>query len=181
MKEKTPLLHKFVSMPPGHLQFRQRMPFTKEKMPWCPCPFKKRLYRPIKSFLLILSPPDLSITDSKSIDETIRRVERGSRIVVAVPSDTKLILQMPRGNLETIHPRPLVLSAIKKLLDTLRYQEAFIIMKRHRINWNLFYDHNPKVNIHIPNLELILRSACYSAGFGLVLSPKISLKLGRVL
>ena len=32
-----------------------------------------------------------------------------------------------------------------------------------------------------PNLGLILRSACYSAGLGLVLSLKISLKLGRVL
>ena len=32
-----------------------------------------------------------------------------------------------------------------------------------------------------PNLGLILGSACYSAELGLVLSPKISLKLGRVL
>ena len=32
-----------------------------------------------------------------------------------------------------------------------------------------------------PNLGLILRSSCYSAGLGLDLSPKISLKLGRVL
>ena len=31
------------------------------------------------------------------------------------------------------------------------------------------------------NLGFILKSACYSAGLGLVLSPKISLKLGRVL
>ena len=31
------------------------------------------------------------------------------------------------------------------------------------------------------NLGLILRSACYSAWLGIVLSPKISLKLGRVL
>ena len=30
-----------------------------------------------------------------------------------------------------------------------------------------------------PNLGLVLRSACYSAGMGLILSPKISLKLGR--
>ena len=30
-------------------------------------------------------------------------------------------------------------------------------------------------------LGSILRSACYSAGLGLVLSPKINLKLGRVL
>ena len=31
------------------------------------------------------------------------------------------------------------------------------------------------------DLGLILRSACYSAGLGLILSPKFSLKLGRVL
>ena len=37
--------------------------------------------------------------------------------------------------------------------------------------------------VTLPNLRLILRSACYSAGMGLVLSPKINLKLhvGRVL
>ena len=32
-----------------------------------------------------------------------------------------------------------------------------------------------------PNLGWFLRSACYSAGLGVVLSPKNSLKLGRVL
>ncbi|XP_071794308.1 elongator complex protein 1-like isoform X2 [Asterias amurensis] len=114
------------------------------------------------------NPKDLSITDSKSIDETIRRVERGSRIVVAVPSDTKLILQMPRGNLETIHPRPLVLSAIKKLLDTLRYREAFLIMKRHRINWNLFYDHNPKA--FLANIDLFVRELDSATSLNLVLT-----------
>lgn len=41
-----------------------------------------------------------------------RKVERGSRIVTVVPSSMSLILQMPRGNLETIHPRPLVMEAI---------------------------------------------------------------------
>ncbi|KAF3838893.1 hypothetical protein F7725_010661 [Dissostichus mawsoni] len=50
-------------------------------------------------------------------DETLRRVERGSRIVTVVPHDTRVILQMPRGNLET----------------------------KLRINMNLIYDHNPKV------------------------------------
>lgn len=46
-----------------------------------------------------------------------RRVERGSRIVTAVPSSMALILQMPRGNLETICPRPLVLEVIRRDLD----------------------------------------------------------------
>ena len=44
-------------------------------------------------------------------------MERGSHIVTCVSDDTKLILQMPRGNLETIHPRALVLSTVRKLLD----------------------------------------------------------------
>jgi elongator complex protein 1 len=43
----------------------------------------------------------------------LRRVERGSRIVVAVPSAMSLVLQMPRGNLETIFPRPFVLEVIR--------------------------------------------------------------------
>jgi elongator complex protein 1 len=46
-----------------------------------------------------------------------RRVERGSRIVTSVPSTMSLILQMPRGNLETINPRPLVMEVVKKDLD----------------------------------------------------------------
>lgn len=46
-----------------------------------------------------------------------RRVERGSRIVTAVPSTMSLILQMPRGNLETINPRPLVMEIVKQDID----------------------------------------------------------------
>ena len=29
-----------------NLQFHPRMPFTKKKMPWCPCPFKNEAYSP---------------------------------------------------------------------------------------------------------------------------------------
>jgi elongator complex protein 1 len=43
-----------------------------------------------------------------------RRVERGSQIVTVVPSAMALVLQMPRGNLETINPRPLVIEVLKR-------------------------------------------------------------------
>lgn len=43
-----------------------------------------------------------------------RRVERGALIVVACPSQMSLVLQMPRGNLETIYPRPLVLTVVRR-------------------------------------------------------------------
>lgn len=41
-----------------------------------------------------------------------RRVERGSRIVTSIPSAMSLVLQMPRGNLETVNPRPMVMANI---------------------------------------------------------------------
>lgn len=63
----------------------------------------------------------LSVTEDefKSMASTweTRKVERGSRIVVAVPSSMSLVLQMPRGNLETINPRPLVMEVVKQDLD----------------------------------------------------------------
>lgn len=42
-----------------------------------------------------------------------RRVERGALIVAACPSSMSLVLQMPRGNLETVYPRPLVLAVVR--------------------------------------------------------------------
>ena len=77
------------------------------------------------------------------LDENVRRVERGSRIVSILAHDTKVVLQMPRGNLETINPRALILSAIKKNLNLRQYATAFGIARKHRLNLNLLYDHNP--------------------------------------
>uniref|UniRef100_A0A8C9ELD2 Elongator complex protein 1 n=1 Tax=Pavo cristatus TaxID=9049 RepID=A0A8C9ELD2_PAVCR len=79
--------------------------------------------------------------------ETLRKVERGSRIITVVPQDTKVVLQMPRGNLETVHHRALVLAQIRKWLDRLMFREAFQCMRKLRINLNLLYDHNPKARV----------------------------------
>ncbi|KAF5903355.1 elongator complex protein 1 [Clarias magur] len=88
-------------------------------------------------------------------DESVRRVERGSRIVTVVPQDTRLILQMPRGNLETIHHRALVLAQVRKWLDELKFIDAFECMRKLRINLNLIYDHNPSA--FLENTELFLK------------------------
>jgi elongator complex protein 1 len=78
------------------------------------------------------------------ITESTRALERGSRIVVAVPPpDTKVVLQMPRGNLEVIHPRALSLHIVKTLLDDCNFKLAMEIFRRQRINQNLIVDHNP--------------------------------------
>ncbi|NXS51860.1 ELP1 protein, partial [Brachypteracias leptosomus] len=93
--------------------------------------------------------------------ETLRKVERGSRIITVVPQDTKVVLQMPRGNLETVHHRALVLAQIRKWLDRLMFKEAFQCMRKLRINLNLLYDHNPKASmpssVFLENAETFIR------------------------
>ncbi|EFA84443.1 elongation protein 1 [Heterostelium album PN500] len=76
-------------------------------------------------------------------DDSTREVERGSRIAVVVPHDTRVVLQMPRGNLEAISPRSLTLSTIRELLNEHQYGKAFSTMRRNRIDMNFLYDHNP--------------------------------------
>ena len=73
-----------------------------------------------------------------------RRVERGSRIVAVVPSSMSVVLQMPRGNLETISPRPLVLQVVRRHIDRKEYREAYLTCRRHRIDLNLLCDHCPE-------------------------------------
>lgn len=80
---------------------------------------------------------------SQVVEEANRRVERGSRIVCVVPTLAKVILQMPRGNLELIQPRVLVISELVQLIDELKYGAAFEVMKRHRIDMNLLCDYRP--------------------------------------
>ncbi|NXG38342.1 ELP1 protein, partial [Dromaius novaehollandiae] len=94
-------------------------------------------------------------------NETVRNVERGSRIITVVPQDTKVVLQMPRGNLETVHHRALVLAQIRKWLNRLMFREAFQCMRKLRINLNLLYDHNPKASmptsVFLENVETFIR------------------------
>lgn len=73
-----------------------------------------------------------------------RKVERGSQLVTAVPLDMRVVLQMPRGNLEVISPRPLAVHLIKRLLTEHNYHQAIDIMRKQRVDLNLLYDHNPE-------------------------------------
>ncbi|KAJ3932076.1 MAG: IkappaB kinase complex IKAP component [Lentinula lateritia] len=90
--------------------------------------------------------PTLLMSDNNSKDITSdwekRRVERGSRIVVCVPSSMSLVLQMPRGNLETINPRPLVLEVVRQDLNAGQYRKAFFSCRKHRIDLNFLVAHD---------------------------------------
>ncbi|CAF1231544.1 unnamed protein product [Rotaria sordida] len=89
-----------------------------------------------------------SLVNDQTIAEiSHRRTERGTRIVCTAYTDLKLILQMPRGNIETIYPRPLLLTYIcSELIDSevINYKRAFELMRKNRLNLNFLYDYKPK-------------------------------------
>lgn len=54
-----------------------------------------------------------------------------------------VVLQMPRGNLETIYPRAMVLAGIRSLVDAKEYGKAFAHCRTQRVDMNILYDHKP--------------------------------------
>ena len=72
-----------------------------------------------------------------------RLLEWGSRLVASVSSKDNVFLQLPRGNLEGVHPRPLVLESLRQLLDSRQYGEALAVARKQRIDMNFLVDHDP--------------------------------------
>ena len=93
--------------------------------------------------------------DEPEKDERCRSIERGAKIVTVMPSAYSLVLQMPRGNLETIYPRALVLSAIRQSLRDRDYKKAFLICRTHRVDVNILHDYAPEQFMH--DLALFVR------------------------
>uniref|UniRef100_A0AC35U0I8 Elongator complex protein 1 n=1 Tax=Rhabditophanes sp. KR3021 TaxID=114890 RepID=A0AC35U0I8_9BILA len=97
--------------------------------------------------------PRETLKNITTLPSTGRMVERGSRLVSFDPRGTRVWLQMPRGNLETIQPRTMLLFELKKLFDQNEWKKAHIEMRRHRIDMNLMFDHDPeKFLLNIPNI-----------------------------
>lgn len=72
-----------------------------------------------------------------------RSVERGSRLVAFFPTLPVVVLQMPRGNLESITPRACLLPYIMTKILKGDYLTAFDFMRRQRVDLNLIVDMNP--------------------------------------
>ncbi|XP_058182511.1 elongator complex protein 1-like isoform X1 [Rhododendron vialii] len=68
--------------------------------------------------------------------------EKGAKIVGVLHGDeAAVILQTSRGNLECIYPRKLVLSSIVNALIQGRFKDALLMVRRHRIDFNVIVDH----------------------------------------
>ena len=87
-------------------------------------------------------PPVLASMEEKGGNFNVRAVERGTRIVVT--NGYKTILQMPRGNLEGIQPRILLLKTVVRLIKKTRFGMAFKLLRQHKLDINLLYDVDPE-------------------------------------
>ncbi|KAI5794642.1 IKI3 family-domain-containing protein [Pyronema domesticum] len=109
----------------------------------------------IKFIHLVSNIHDLEVpSDEVTADERCRNVERGSRLVCVMPSIFAVVLQMPRGNLETIYPRALVLAGVRRSIEKLKYKKAFLACRDNRVDMNLLYDYAPKQLLE--NIELFV-------------------------
>jgi elongator complex protein 1 len=82
--------------------------------------------------------------DEPQKDERCRSIERGAKIVTVMPTKYSVVLQMPRGNLETIYPRAMVLAAIRRSIEAESYDEAFFTCRNQRVDMNILHDHDPE-------------------------------------
>ncbi|KAJ3214160.1 hypothetical protein HDU67_002020 [Dinochytrium kinnereticum] len=121
--------------------------------------------------LAVSVPDEIVVADAvnpNGFDEGLRRVERGGRVVVAVPFGTKLVLQMPRGNLETVHPRAMVLSVVRASIERKDFLNAFLQCRKHRIDLNILVDHLP--NIFFENVAEFVKQISSSDYLNLFIS-----------
>ncbi|PXF49785.1 putative elongator complex protein 1 [Gracilariopsis chorda] len=70
----------------------------------------------------------------------IRPIDRGSLLVAGIPNDVTIVLQAPRGNLETVAPRPLVFEAVHRLSKAGNFAKAFNLCRKQRVDMNHVVD-----------------------------------------
>uniref|UniRef100_A0A093Y853 Elongator complex protein 1 n=1 Tax=Talaromyces marneffei PM1 TaxID=1077442 RepID=A0A093Y853_TALMA len=96
-------------------------------------------------FVHITNVEDMEVpADTPETDERCRSIERGGRIVTVTPSNFAVTLQMPRGNLETIYPRALVLAGIRTFIDAKEYRSAYLACRSQMVDMNILHDYAPQ-------------------------------------
>eukprot|EP00898_Chlorokybus_atmophyticus_P002599 jgi/Chlat1/333/Chrsp1S00217 len=84
----------------------------------------------------------LFVRTNKDSISSGRALEQRARLVCAgVAGGVGVVLQMPRGNLETVYPRPLVLPAVRRLLDSHQFRNALDIARRNRVSLSIIAAH----------------------------------------
>ncbi|CAK57494.1 unnamed protein product (macronuclear) [Paramecium tetraurelia] len=84
--------------------------------------------------------------DKKSLNTS--NIERGAKILAIVSLD-RLIVQIPRGNLETTAPRVMALHLCKQLYESKQYKTCFEMIRKHKLDMNLMFDFSGELDVQI--------------------------------
>lgn len=90
---------------------------------------------------LLISKLHLRGTET-NFDEVLSRVVEPKSYLICVVDD-RVLLEMERGNLETIVPRPFSIFKMAEMFKAGQYFEAFKLLRKQRINLNVLFDHDP--------------------------------------
>jgi elongator complex protein 1 len=86
-----------------------------------------------------------------------RPLERGARITACINGSSKVIIQLPRGNLEAFEPRPLILLRARQLLNENKFLECLILLRRQKVDLNYVVDYNPK--LFMANIDELVKGS----------------------
>ncbi|KAI5809605.1 IKI3 family protein [Peziza echinospora] len=93
--------------------------------------------------------------DDPTGDERCRSIERGGKIIHVMPTTFSLTYQvLPRGNLETIFPRALVVAGVRRSIEAKDYKTAFLACRSQRVDLNILHDHAPEQ--FLANIPLVI-------------------------
>lgn len=109
--------------------------------------------------------------------DTTLSCSQGSQLLAVPNGSCCVVLQMPRGNLEGVYPRALVVAAILKALTLGKYSKAWRLATANRVDVNILVDYRwpaflsqaPAFVQQVTNLKSFLcNCAVYSCGFELL-------------
>eukprot|EP00177_Eucheuma_denticulatum_P002927 GFKZ01005259.1.p1 GENE.GFKZ01005259.1~~GFKZ01005259.1.p1 ORF type:complete len:1256 (-),score=175.61 GFKZ01005259.1:205-3972(-) len=83
------------------------------------------------------TPQGLSLREGKG---AIHPIDRGSLLIAGLLNGWDIVLQAPRGNLETICPRPAAFEAIDMFAKCSNYRDALQLCSRQQVNTNQIVD-----------------------------------------
>ncbi|CAG9862706.1 unnamed protein product [Phyllotreta striolata] len=89
-----------------------------------------------------------------------REIEQGATILACTNLlFPQIILQLPRGNIETIGCKLMTIDLVEKLLNEGSWEEAIRIIRTEKVNWNVLIDLNPeRFNDHIEDFVKATRN-----------------------
>lgn len=91
----------------------------------------------------------------------VRPIEQGGRILCCNNmTPPRIVLQLPRGNLETVSCKLVTIDILDEMLSKNNWKEALDIMRLEKINWNVLIDLNPQRFWN--NIEHFVKAAKFS-------------------